>query len=57
VPAEVYDRVRGELSEKELSDLTFVIMSINAWNRVNIGFTIVPGSHDKAFGLDKAGLE
>ncbi|HEY1148000.1 MAG TPA: carboxymuconolactone decarboxylase family protein [Pseudoduganella sp.] len=57
VPGDVYDRVRGELSEKELSDLSFVVMSINAWNRVNIGFTMVPGSHDKAFGLDKAGLE
>jgi AhpD family alkylhydroperoxidase len=57
VPDEVYERVRTQLSEKELSDLTFVIMSINAWNRANIGFTMVPGSHDKAFGLDKAGLE
>src|SRR3546814_474388 len=34
VPDEVYDRVRQEFSEKELSDLTFLVMSINAWNRV-----------------------
>jgi AhpD family alkylhydroperoxidase len=57
VPAELYDRVRGQLSEKELSDLSFVIMSINAWNRINVGFTTVPGTQDKALGLDKAGLE
>ena len=56
VPDQVYERVRGQLSEKEISDLTFVVMSINAWNRVNVGFRTVPGSHDKAFGLDKAKL-
>ncbi|RED59315.1 carboxymuconolactone decarboxylase family protein [Cohnella lupini] len=56
VPDEVYDRVRGQLSEKELSDLTFSVMAINAWNRVNIGFKYVPGSADVAFGLTKAGL-
>ena len=52
----IYERVRTQLSEKELSDLTFQVMSINAWNRINVGFQIVPGSHDKAFGLDKSGL-
>lgn len=56
VPDELYDRVRGQLSEQEVSDLTFEIMTINAWNRVNIAFKVVPGSCDKAFGLDKAGL-
>jgi hypothetical protein len=48
--------VRAQFSEKELSDLTFVVMPINAWNRINIGFTVVPGTHDKAYGLDKSGL-
>ncbi|MBX5035519.1 carboxymuconolactone decarboxylase family protein [Rhizobium lentis] len=56
VPDEIYERVRGQLSEKEISDLTFVVMAINAWNRVNIGFKTVPGTADKAYGLDKAGL-
>ena len=56
VPGEVYERVRTQLSEKEISDLTFIVMSINAWNRVNVAFTTVPGSSDKAFGLDKAEL-
>ena len=57
VPDEIYERVRGQLAEKEISDLTFAVMSINAWNRVNVGFRTVPGAHDKAFGLDKARLE
>ncbi|EJM99458.1 carboxymuconolactone decarboxylase family protein [Phyllobacterium sp. YR531] len=56
VPDDVYERVRGQLSEKELSDLTYTIMAINAWNRANVAFRTVPGSSDKAFGLDKAGL-
>jgi alkylhydroperoxidase family enzyme len=56
VPDDVYEHVRAQLSEKELSDLTFLVMSINAWNRVNIGFRLVPGTYDKAFGVDKSGL-
>jgi AhpD family alkylhydroperoxidase len=56
VPDEIYEHVRTQLSEKELSDLTFLIMSINGWNRLNCAFRTVPGSNDKAFGLDKAGL-
>ncbi|ARM89102.1 carboxymuconolactone decarboxylase protein [Rhizobium sp. CIAT894] len=56
IPDEIYERVRGQLSEKEISDLTFVVMAINAWNRVNVGFKTIPGSADKAYGLDKAGL-
>ena len=56
VPDDIYERVRTQLSEKELSDLTFHVMSTNAWNRLNIGFKTVPGSSDKAFGLDKAML-
>ncbi|MGF7162573.1 AhpD family alkylhydroperoxidase [Rhodoligotrophos appendicifer] len=56
VPDELFERVRGHFSEKELSDLTFSIMAINAWNRVSIAFKSVPGSADKAYGLDKAGL-
>src|SRR5688572_5070396 len=56
VPDDIYERVRTQLSEKELSDLTFSVMAINAWNRVNVAFQTVPGSSDKAFGLDKANL-
>ncbi|ACC75668.1 carboxymuconolactone decarboxylase family protein [Paraburkholderia phymatum] len=56
VPDEIYERVRGQFSEKELSDLTFEVMAINGWNRANVAFRTVPGSSDKAFGLDKANL-
>jgi AhpD family alkylhydroperoxidase len=56
VPDEIYDRVRTQLSEKEIADLSFIIVAINAWNRLNIGFKTVPGSMDAAYGLDKAAL-
>ena len=56
VADEIYERVRTQLSEKEISDLTFSVMAINAWNRVNIAFRIEPGSADKAYGLEKANL-
>jgi len=56
VPDEVYERVRTQLSEKELTDLTYEVMAINAWNRVNVAFKVVPGSFDKEWGLDKANL-
>ncbi|MDX0445416.1 carboxymuconolactone decarboxylase family protein [Sinorhizobium medicae] len=56
VSDEIYERVRGQLSEKEISDLTFQVMAINMWNRASVAAKAVPGSADKAFGLDKAGL-
>ncbi len=56
VPDDVYDRVRTQLAEKEIVELTYAVMAINAWNRINIGFRVVPGSQDKPFGLDKANL-
>ncbi|MGB3289765.1 MAG: carboxymuconolactone decarboxylase family protein [Burkholderiaceae bacterium] len=56
VSDEIYSEARAQFSEKELSDLTFEVMSINAWNRVNVAFRTEPGSADKAYGLDKANL-
>lgn len=56
VSDDIYNRVRKHLSEQELSDLTFSIMAINAWNRINVAFKTEPGSADVAFGLTKAGL-
>ena len=52
----LYTEVREQFSEKELSDLTFLVMAINGWNRANIAFRFVPGSYDKSYGLDKSGL-
>ncbi|MCI3205264.1 MULTISPECIES: carboxymuconolactone decarboxylase family protein [Pandoraea] len=56
VSDDVYEQVRAHLSEKEISDLSFAVMAINGWNRLNVGFRTVPGSADKAYGLDKANL-
>lgn len=56
VSDEIYTEVRAQFSEDELVYLTYMVMVINAWNRASIAFRSVPGSQDKAFGLDKAGL-
>jgi len=56
VPDAIYEHARSEFSEKEITDLTYLVMAINAWNRINVAFRNEPGSADKAFGLDKAGL-
>ena len=56
VPDAIYEHVRAQFCEKELTDLTYLVMGINAWNRVNVAFQTPPGSADKAFGLDKANL-
>ncbi|MGS1011478.1 carboxymuconolactone decarboxylase family protein [Achromobacter anxifer] len=52
----VYEEAREHLSEKEISDLTLLVVGINGWNRLNVAFRTVPGSADAAYGLDKAGL-
>ncbi|MFY0479811.1 carboxymuconolactone decarboxylase family protein [Achromobacter marplatensis] len=56
VPNEVYEQAREAFTEAEISDLTFRVVAINGWNRLNVAFRTVPGSADAAFGLDKAGL-
>lgn len=56
VDAALKEKVLKHLSEKELSDLTFKIGVINAWNRLNISFPSTPGSLDVEYGLTKAGL-
>ncbi len=56
IPESLFNEVRQELSEQELSDLTFAVASINSWNRLAVPFTIPPGSADAYFGLDQANL-
>lgn len=51
-----YEEARRHFSERELSELTFRVAAINGWNRLNVAFRTLPGSKDKMFGLDKAGL-
>jgi AhpD family alkylhydroperoxidase len=45
VPDDVYQLAREQFSEVELVNLTMAIIAINGWNRLEIGFRGVPGSH------------
>jgi AhpD family alkylhydroperoxidase len=49
-PDEVYEEVRTQFSEIEIINLTLVITTINAWNRISIGFRAVPGEYQPAKG-------
>lgn len=51
-----YREVQEHFSEEETVQLTLCLAMINAWNRLAISFRSVPGSLDKMYGLDKAGL-
>jgi AhpD family alkylhydroperoxidase len=44
-PDEVYDELSRRFSEEERVNLTLAITTINAWNRIAIGFRIVPGTY------------
>lgn len=48
VPDEVYDEARRHFSEKELVDLNWVVVAINAWNRLAIPFRTPPGIYQPA---------
>jgi len=45
VPDEVYERVREQFLEDELVHLSLAILSINAWNRLNVAARTVPGDY------------
>ncbi len=42
VPDAVYDAARKEFSDKELVDLTYAVLAINNWNRINVAFRTPP---------------
>jgi uncharacterized peroxidase-related enzyme len=42
VAQEVFDALKAHFTEKEIVDLTLVIATMNAWNRLNISFGNVP---------------
>lgn len=48
VPDAAYDAVRTQFSEREVCDLTAVIATINAWNRLSIAARLVPGRYQPA---------
>jgi AhpD family alkylhydroperoxidase len=41
-PDDVYQAVAAQFSEQEMSELTFIISMINAWNRFGVGFAVQP---------------
>ncbi|WP_437756645.1 carboxymuconolactone decarboxylase family protein [Sorangium sp. So ce1389] len=45
VPDRVHDAVRPHFSERELTDLTWLVVTMNAWNRMAIALRKVPGSY------------
>jgi alkylhydroperoxidase family enzyme len=47
-PEDVYEQVRGQFSEAETVNLTMLIATINAWNRLSISFRSVPPVRAKA---------
>jgi len=38
VPDDVYEQVRQQFSEEELVELTFAVIVINSWNRLQVSF-------------------
>ena len=42
VPDAVYEEVRPHFTDRELVDLTFIIATMNAWNRLSVSFRKVP---------------
>jgi AhpD family alkylhydroperoxidase len=45
VPDDVFEAARAQFSEEELVDLTIVMVTINAWNRIAISFRSEVGSY------------
>jgi AhpD family alkylhydroperoxidase len=45
VPDMVYQAVRPQFNDKELSDLTLAVATINAWNRLSIAARLTPGTY------------
>jgi AhpD family alkylhydroperoxidase len=47
-PEAVYQELSRHFNEAERVNLTLAITTINAWNRIAIGFRVVPGSYQPA---------
>jgi AhpD family alkylhydroperoxidase len=45
VPDAVYEEARKQFNEKELTDLSVAITTINAWNRLSIAARTTPGAY------------
>jgi AhpD family alkylhydroperoxidase len=47
-PDDVYEEARAQFSEADMANLTMLIATINAWNRIAISFRLVPPVRAKA---------
>jgi AhpD family alkylhydroperoxidase len=45
VPDEAYEAVQQQFSEKEIVELTMVIVTINSWNRLSVASRTTPGTY------------
>jgi alkylhydroperoxidase family enzyme len=45
-PDAIYEQVRAQYNETEISNLTFAIATINAWNRLAISARTEPGTYN-----------
>ena len=52
----LYAEMREHFDARALAALSFRVVAINGWNRLNVAFRTVPGSLDAMFGLERAGL-
>lgn len=50
---EQFERISTYLSQQEISDLTFAIAVINAWNRLATALLTPHGAVDSLYGLDQ----
>jgi AhpD family alkylhydroperoxidase len=48
VPDDVYEQARAQFSETEMVNLTMLVATINAWNRIAISFRAIPPVRAKA---------
>lgn len=45
IPDDIYNETKKQFSDEEMIDLTFVITTINTWNRINLAFPTEAGTY------------
>jgi AhpD family alkylhydroperoxidase len=55
VPDAVYLRAKAQFSDEELANLSIVVVTINAWNRLGIAFRAEPGHYQPKSAQAKSG--
>ena len=53
VPDAVYDACRPHFDDRELSNLTLLVATINAWNRLSIAARLAPGGYVSTIGAGR----